>query len=211
MAWHIRHEGSPQATQVETAQAVIDGIRDGYWTPEDEVRQDGEQAWMHIETHPQFAEAVSEWEPEKPLPPEEETRLDMNPLIDVALVLLIFFILTTAYDELRKKLPPPAGVPEESNRGVSEGELKQAAFSVKVIKDGDRAIFKLEGVEVAPADLQKAMEDEMKKSGRTKLAIEVDPKVTYDAFVKVNDAATGANITEVIRVVRKNRREEEEP
>lgn len=211
MAWFIRHEGSPQATEVQTAQAVIDGIRDGVWAPDDEVRQENETEWRHIEEHPQFAEALSDWEPSPPKAPEDETRLDMNPLIDVALVLLIFFILTTAYEELRKKLPPPSGVPEESQRGISEGDLKQAAFNVKVNRSGDRTIFLIEGVEVAPENLQKAMEEEIKKTGRTKLAIEVDPKCSFADFVRVQDAATGANITEVIRVIRKNRREEEGP
>ena len=38
----------------------------------------------------------------------------MNPLIDVALVLLIFFILTTTYEELRKEFLPPE--PQAENK-----------------------------------------------------------------------------------------------
>ena len=50
---------------------------------------------------------MADYEPPPPKHPEDETRLDMNPLIDVALVLLIFFMLTTTYEELRKEFNPP--------------------------------------------------------------------------------------------------------
>ena len=42
-------------------------------------------------------------------------------------------------------------------------------------------------------------------SGRTDLAMEVDPEVPWKAFVKVQDAAAGAKFQQVIRIVRAKR------
>ena len=94
MSWQLRREGATTPIPLPSAQAVIDGVKDGEWAASDEVRGPGDTAWRRIETHPQFEEAIGEME-EPELPPVEETHLDMNPLIDVSLVLLVFFMLTT--------------------------------------------------------------------------------------------------------------------
>src|SRR4051812_31415454 len=97
MAWQVRHEGSPRVVRDLTAQQIVDGLRDGLWEPTDEVQGPGEARWRAIEAHPQFAEAALDLETPPPAHPPEATSLDMNALIDVCLVLLIFFILTTSY------------------------------------------------------------------------------------------------------------------
>src|SRR5258708_16016416 len=107
MSWTIRHEGSPRSVEGLTAAQVIEGLQEGQWEPTDEVRGPDDGIWLPIENHPQFAELAAEIEPEHLGRREDETRLDMNPLIDVCLVLLIFFILTTTYPPLQKILPIP--------------------------------------------------------------------------------------------------------
>src|SRR5260370_30512233 len=97
MNWKIRHEGSPKAVEDLTLPEVLEGLQDGLWEPTDEVMGPDDQAWIAIENHPQLEEVAADLE----LPPgpshHDETHLDMTPLIDVCLVLLIFFILTTSY------------------------------------------------------------------------------------------------------------------
>ena len=57
--------------------------------------------------HPQLAEVAAELE-EPPPVREDEARLDMNALIDVCLVLLIFFMMTTTYAvAVQKTIPLP--------------------------------------------------------------------------------------------------------
>src|SRR5262245_55920309 len=100
--WKVRHEGSPVTSPDLAFAQVMQGLLDGRFSPEDEVKGPNDQVWVKLEEHPAFAEACLDIE----LPPEkvydDETRLDMNALIDVSLVLLIFFILTTTYTQLQK-------------------------------------------------------------------------------------------------------------
>src|SRR5258708_38947405 len=100
--WKVRHEGSPKFTAGLTPEQVLDGVREQMWEPSDEVQGPGETGWRSMESHPVFAAALADYEPPPAPPKPDETKLDMNPLIDVALVLLIFFILTTTYESVRK-------------------------------------------------------------------------------------------------------------
>src|SRR5436189_5274480 len=97
MSWQLRHEGSPQALKGLTLQQIANGLRDGQWEPTDEVMGPDDKAWQAIENHPALAELAEELEAPPVKRHDEGTHLDMNALIDVCLVLLIFFILTTTY------------------------------------------------------------------------------------------------------------------
>src|SRR3954469_15359220 len=102
MSWKVRHEGSPRAVELASPEQVVEGLQDGHWEPTDEVMgpQDGE--WVAIENHPTLAEAAAEVEPPPAHEHEDEAHVDMNALIDVCMVLLVFFILTTSYAALQK-------------------------------------------------------------------------------------------------------------
>src|SRR5690348_13026470 len=107
MGWRVRHQGSPKSKELPGPVEVLEGLRDGHFEATDEVMGPGDLARQPLESHPTFAEAVADLEEPPPRPHPDESRLDMNPLIDVALVLLIFFILTTTYDAIRKVLELP--------------------------------------------------------------------------------------------------------
>src|SRR5690349_2395888 len=102
-AWYVRKEGSPEVLALPTAVEVLTGLRDGNFLPTDEVKGPTDATWRAIEVHPTFAEAAEYIDPP---PPEvaDDTHLDMNPLIDVCLVLLIFFILTITYASIERAL-----------------------------------------------------------------------------------------------------------
>src|SRR5262245_16845734 len=108
--WRVRHEGSPTAAAAGSVAEIAQGLRDGVWLPTDEVRGPSDRDWVPLESHPQFEEIAYDLEPEIEKP--DDTHLDMNPLIDVCLVLLIFFILTITYDTLRRSIEVP---PEQSD------------------------------------------------------------------------------------------------
>src|SRR5205823_4768899 len=116
MPWQLRHEGSPQALEALTLQQIAEGLRDGLWEPTDEVKGPGEQTWQAIENHPQLAEIAEEIEAPPLLRREEGTHLDFNALIDVCLVLLIFFILTTTYATTVQKVVPLPTVKAEGKK-----------------------------------------------------------------------------------------------
>src|SRR5579884_2970813 len=101
-AWRLRHEGSPRSIEGLSLAQIAEGLEEGLWEATDEVMGPGDKEWVSIESHPQLAHFAADIEPPTPPPHEDETRLDMNPLIDVALVLLIVFILTMTYATLQK-------------------------------------------------------------------------------------------------------------
>src|SRR5271156_5476141 len=134
MNWKIRHQGSPRSIEGLTVAQVIEGLRDGQWEPTDKVMGPEDADWGAIENHAQFAETVADYEPPPPPQHEDETRLDMNPLIDVALVLLIFFILTTTYESIRKVLDAPTVRPDSptaKRRAVDPDEIKKLMIRVE--------------------------------------------------------------------------------
>jgi biopolymer transport protein ExbD len=106
MSWKVRHEGSPQHIELASAQEVMQGLVDGVWEPADEVRGPDDANWMALENHPLFAEAAADIEPLPQMHPDE-SKLDMTALIDVCLVLLIFYILTTSYTQLQAAIENP--------------------------------------------------------------------------------------------------------
>ena len=117
MSWQLRHEGSPQALQGLSVEEIVEGLRDGQWETTDEVMVPGESEWRRIDAHPQLAAIAEDLETPPPPRHEEPTSLDMNALIDVCLVLLIFFMITTAYANLvQKSVPLP--VTKTGEKGI---------------------------------------------------------------------------------------------
>lgn len=199
--WQMRHEGSPQSVEGLTAEDVLDGVKEGIWEPTDEVMGPRDSDWQALEVHPIFAKAMADYEPPPPKPMEDETRLDMNPLIDVALVLLIFFMLTTTYEELRKEFNPPPAQRDQKGR-KTDSDVKQVAVRVTAKTEDEKTVYRVEGEVVAEQDLEAKFVEHMKKLGHDKLAMEVDPLVPWKAVVAIQDAAAGAKFQQIIRIIR---------
>lgn len=89
--WEIRSIDTPRADpQILSTAQVLEFLETGALTGDDLVRADESHPWLALENHPAFEETLQQIEESNRRPPEDETRLDMNPLIDVSLVLLIF-------------------------------------------------------------------------------------------------------------------------
>jgi biopolymer transport protein ExbD len=200
--WKMRYEGSPEFVEGLTAEQIVQGVQDGDWEPTDEVMGPGDTAWHSIETHPQFAQAMADFEPLVAPPHPDETRLDMNPLIDVALVLLIFFILTTTYAEMRKKFRPPASEPTEIKQTIGEGQLRTFTIRVTAVMENGAPVVRVENEVVPESELQAKLIYWKEKTGQSRLATEIDNKVPWRTFMAIQDAAAGAKIVETIRIER---------
>src|SRR5260370_9829554 len=93
---------------------VTDWVQQGRLLPDDKVRPSGVKEWSFLANLPAFAAFLPRAEPHRaddtaePVEPvqvevawkrrfeDEDDDVDMIPLIDVSLVLLVFFIMTTA-------------------------------------------------------------------------------------------------------------------
>jgi biopolymer transport protein ExbD len=206
--WKMRHEGSPEHAEGLSAEQIVQGVREGHWEPTDEVMGPGDSGWRSLETHPHFAEALADYEPPGPPPHPDETRLDMNPLIDVSLVLLIFFILTTTYAELRKKFPPPAADNSEVKEAIGEGQLREFTIRVRATKESGGTVIRVENEVVPESELKEKFLSWKEKTGHSKLAVEIDKGVPWRTFMAIQDAAAGAKIAETIRIERPEPKEE---
>jgi biopolymer transport protein ExbD len=198
--WHVRHEGSPAASELPSAQRVLEALRDGDLDQTDEVRGPTDRNWVSIEEHPQFAEAVAEMEPPPP-PHPDETRLDMNPLIDVALVLLIFFILTATYTTLRRAIElPPEPAADQSGKPqqvVKFEDVKDRVFKVKVRMEEGKPVIKIEDRVVLLDEIDTAMQEYVRSTGRKELWADVAPDVPWGIEARVYDAAKGADVHQI--------------
>src|SRR5882724_4257240 len=106
MSWQLRHQGSPKSIPDLSLGQIVEGLRDGQWEPTDEVIGPDDATWQPIESHPELAEIADEIEAPEPARRDEGTHIDMTALIDVCLVLLIFFILSTTYGVVVQKVVP---------------------------------------------------------------------------------------------------------
>lgn len=197
--WSVRHEGSPKIVQYASAQQVLEGLRDGDVEATDEVRGPSDPAFTTMEEHPLFAEAVADMEPPPPEHPDE-TRLDMNPLIDVALVLLVFFILTATYTTLRRAIdlpPEPEDQKEKGQQVIKIEEIKDRAFKVVVRMEDGKPVIKINDAAVLFDEIDRAMLEVVRTTGRKELYADIAADVPWGIEARVYDAAKGAEIHQI--------------
>jgi biopolymer transport protein ExbD len=213
MTWQVRHQGSPQSVSGLTLAEIIEGLRDGRWQPTDEVKGPADPRWLPIENHPQLADVAVELE-QPPLVPVEEAHLDMNALIDVTLVLLIFFILTTAHATVIQKvvqLPKVSVDPKTGARRVSAAQVKKYMVQVEVHGDpaGKHPVLQLEGktAEVWRDEDHTALDEDrlvslLRPYAKTEMVLDAE-QVTWGLVIQIQDAARAAGITQVHHLSRK--------
>jgi biopolymer transport protein ExbD len=195
VSWTVRHQGSPQTINNLTLAQVIEGLQEGLWEPTDEVMSPQDQQWVAIENHPQLAEVAADIEPPPPKPVEDETRLDMTPLIDVTLVLLIFFILLLSYAQLQKAIAAGdmkanvARVPVKTPQ-----EVKATMIVVKARPGADgNPVIQVEDQRVELKDLHDKLAGMVKQEGKTVMLIDATG-VPERVVVGIEDAATATGI-----------------
>jgi len=198
-AWKFRHEGSPVASADLTFDQMMQGLVDGKIHPEDEVKGPADAAWQKFEDHPAFAEIVSELEPVEEDHHDEETTLDMNPMIDVALVLLVFFILTTTYASLQKIIGI-ADLSGDNTRPVpflDPEAVPGTMVYVKAVQQDDRTTIYVDKEAVSLDDLTNVLRRHARDPNRRTLLLEHDAKVPHGIVVKIQDRAKLAGFTRV--------------
>lgn len=200
--WKLRHEGSPTAVGDLTLAQVAEGLADGHWEPTDEVMGPNETTWVPIENHPQLAEIAADLEPPPPRVYDDETRLDFNALIDVCLVLLIFFILTTSYAVLQKRLEAPGVSADKVGPPVvTKEKITQQMVHVIVRMENGKPVFQVEEQIVDPSRLEYELSKYLKATKKTQLLLEVEYDAPQSAMVAALDAAKGAGMEKVSLVL----------
>jgi biopolymer transport protein ExbD len=200
MTWAVRHEGSPSAVEGLGTEEVIQGLEDGLWEPTDEVIGPQDSDWTPLGDHPVFADAASELEPVVPRHFEEETRLDMNPLIDVCLVLLIFFILTTSYAALQRffESPRPTQSPPTGPLHYTPKQLAETTIKVTAREENKKTVIRVEDKVVPANELVSALRRFTSDKRKNKMWLDIADNVAYKTEIQIRDAAKGAGIEKVL-------------
>jgi biopolymer transport protein ExbD len=200
MSWKVRHEGSPRTVDNLTPGQIAQGLEDGQWLPTDEVQGPGETAWTPIESHRVFAEVAEELDltPEKK--PDEGTHLDMTALIDVCLVLLVFFILTTGYAALQKILEM-GNLSYEKETGVKrvdKATVDKMMLQVSVKMEDGKSVMRLENEVIPHGELKVRLSDLVRRTQKVNLMVSHDADVPWGDVVEIKDAAKFAGIQEKV-------------
>jgi biopolymer transport protein ExbD len=199
--WQVRPEGSRTVATVPSDGAVVSGLREGLWLPTDEVKGPADAAFVPIEAHPAFEDAAAELEPPRP-ESKDETHLDMNPLIDVCLVLLIFFILTITYESLKRVIEMPAAT-EEQKAGpkINYPDVKDRVVLVQARMDGDKPVIKVEKQETPLDKVQEKIKEAFgtkKAVGKREMILDVEGAVPWGVQTSLMDAAKANNVDNII-------------
>ena len=195
--WFVRPEGSTHAgVEFPNPQAVADALRDGEISPSDEVRAPGEATYRPLDMHPVFEELAEELE--APLgEADEETHLDMNPLIDVSLVLLIFFILTATYSTLVRSLDVPAEPPGGQGAKVTRESIRERSVTVGAKLENGQPAISVEGKPVKLDDLEAELKAISKAGNRQEAYLDVAPDVPWAVTARLFEAARGADVQRI--------------
>lgn len=201
ITWRLRHEGSPQPVpHPVTTEQILEGLKDGVYSSTDEVRGPGDQQWERLEKHIYFAEAVDliEESLEEVVHAEEDTNIDMNPLIDVCLVLLVFFILATTLSIMEKVLRLPKNLPPSDKKYImKEEDAKKYAMLTLEQKNG-ATVYKINDYEAANDEVLIRELERLVKDGKSEIILEVKQGVPFDSYTRAIDAATTAHVTKVM-------------
>jgi biopolymer transport protein ExbD len=125
---------------------------------------------------------------------EEITGINVTPLVDIVLVLLIIFMVTANFivrETLEVDLP----------RAAHGGETLQGLVNVVVDKDG-RIFF--DGAEVTEADLLRRVAESVAKDPQARAVISADQALNYGRVMHLIDEIKGQGITKFALNIQKD-------
>jgi biopolymer transport protein ExbD len=121
--------------------------------------------------------------------PRRRPFINIIPLIDVLVVLLIFYIATTVFKKNQPKIT--IQIPKSDHATTTQ----EAPPSIITVAPDGKTYF--EDAEVDPDKLGDLLKDKLKANPAFKVALKPDTKAPFGAIVKVMDAARDANISDL--------------
>ncbi len=136
-------------------------------------------------------------------PPMDEGGLDMTPMVDVTFLLLIFFMITAAFN-LQKSLPADPPEPEQEGAAQTTVIQEQESDAITVgISENDELTLDDEPIgglgALADALAARAASG---TGGELEMTIEADPRCTFGILVGVMDVGISAGMQRIKRVSR---------
>lgn len=133
-----------------------------------------------------------------------ETGLDMTPMVDVVMLLLIFFMITASFATQKSlETSPPVGESGTAGGGVTADDV--AGESVVVAIDESDNLF-VDDVPISSiGELAALLEEKIAVEKRNELLIEAHPHATHGMVVAVTDAGLTAQMQHIRRTTKGER------
>ena len=129
-----------------------------------------------------------------------ETQMDMTPMVDVTFLLLIFFMITAAFD-LQKSMQttPPEPEDEGAAQTVTIQEIEESSVEVEI--DAEDRIL-VDGEPVASIGvLIDVLTRKIAEERLNEMLIRADYRATHGTVVSVTDAGMEANMQHIRQVI----------
>jgi biopolymer transport protein ExbD len=120
---------------------------------------------------------------------EEDYGLQLTPLIDVIFLLLIFFMVSTAFIDFTRRLD--IQLPESKSADVVE---KVKSFMIEMAED--KKVY-LNGEEITIDALDSKLKESSKKATRVSVIIKADKRLPYGNVIKVMGIVKNAKIRDI--------------
>ncbi|MBX5483163.1 MAG: biopolymer transporter ExbD [Myxococcaceae bacterium] len=125
---------------------------------------------------------------------DEITGINVTPLVDITLVLLIIFMVTANFivrETVEVDLP----------RAAHGGETVQGL--VNVVMDKDQKLY-FDGAEVSEAELLKRIDEALAKDKDTRAIISADQSINYGRVMRLIDLVKGQGIAKFALNIQKD-------
>lgn len=116
-----------------------------------------------------------------------DSVVDMSPLIDCVFILLIFFIVTTTFVE-------ETGVEVNKPESAAASDLEKESIMIAVKADG--GVY-YAGQEIGIGGVQREVKRELRKDKSTPVIIQIDKDATVDMYSRVHTEAQRAGALQI--------------
>ncbi|MBJ7303684.1 MAG: hypothetical protein DWH95_02400 [Planctomycetota bacterium] len=197
--WDLRNHDSDSKSILLESIEIQDLIVSGLISINDEIRKEGETTWKTFLDYPEFDDTFSV---KSSIKHDEDENIDMNALIDVCLVLLVFFILLTSYAKLVQHLEAAKTNPDSKIPSITTTQADQKT-KVVIKTEAGKTLFYINEQVVESENLTTALKASARKLKSKDLILFYSDDVPYQAVISIQDAARAADFQQILQALEK--------
>ena len=197
--WDLRNHDSDSKSILFESIEIQDLIVSGLISINDEIRKEGETTWKTFLDYPEFDDTFSV---KSSIKHDEDENIDMNALIDVCLVLLVFFILLTSYAKLVQHLEAAKTNPDSKIPSITTTQADQKT-KVVIKTEAGKTLFYINEQVVESENLTTALKASARKLKSKDLILFYSDDVPYQAVISIQDSARAADFQQILQALEK--------
>ena len=197
--WDLRNHDSDSKSILLESIEIQDLIVSGLISINDEIRKEGETTWKTFLDYPEFDDTFSV---KSSIKHDEDENIDMNALIDVCLVLLVFFILLTSYAKLVQHLEAAKTNPDSKIPSITTTQADQKT-KVVIKTEAGKTLFYINEQVVESENLTTALKASARKLKSKDLILFYSDDVPSQAVISIQDAARAADFQQILQALEK--------